>query len=217
MSGDGDAAVVDQTVDARGATDFLIAHGGPFYELQAWLHLLHRHNLAAGRRAVLFAAIAWLPLALLSLIGGTALGDFEQRPFLLDFGAYARFILAVAIFVPMEPMAERRLRRLTSHFVEAGLILQVQLPAAAAALLKALRRRDSRIAEIVALLVAYAASYGIVMTDLDGTDVLARHHAGRRAPPVARRLVVPSGEPTSLLVSACPLDLALHCLVAAAA
>jgi hypothetical protein len=161
----GDAAVVDQPV-VRSATDFLIAHGGPFYELQARLHLLHRHNLAAGRRAVLFAAIAWLPLALLSLIGGTALGDFEQRPFLLDFGAYARFILAVAIFVLMEPMAERRLRRLTSQFVESGLILPAQLPAAAAALLKAVRLRDSRIAEIVVLLVAYAISYWIVMTDL---------------------------------------------------
>jgi hypothetical protein len=43
--------------------DFLIAHGGPFYELQRQLKLLHRDTLAAGKRAALFAAIAWLPLA----------------------------------------------------------------------------------------------------------------------------------------------------------
>jgi hypothetical protein len=156
-------AAIGQTADA---SDFLIAHGGPFYELQSRLRLLHRHNLAAGRRAVLFAAIAWLPLLLLSFVQGTALGDFEQWPFLLDFGAYARFVLAVMIFVLMEPMAERRLRRLVSHFVDSGLVLQAQLPAAAAALLKALQRRDSRVAEIVALLAAYAASYGIVTADL---------------------------------------------------
>jgi hypothetical protein len=103
----------------------------------------------------LFIAVAWLPLALLSLVQGTAVGSFEERPFLLDFSAYARFLLAVGIFVLMEPIAEQRLRRLTSHFVESGLVPQAQLPAAAAALLKTLQRRDSRTAEIVALVVAY--------------------------------------------------------------
>jgi hypothetical protein len=62
----------------------------------------------------------------------------------------------------MEPMAEQRLRRLVSHFVESGLVLQTQLPTAAAALLKALQRRDSRTAEIVALVVAYVLSYLMV-------------------------------------------------------
>jgi hypothetical protein len=154
--------VTHQTAKADGIADFLIAHGGPFYELQARLNLLHRHNLAAGRRALLFGAIAWLPLAFLSLIQGTALGGFDQHPFLLDFSAYARFLLAVGIFVLMEPIAEQRLRRLVSHFVDSGLVLQAQLPAAATALLKALQRRDSRTAEIVALVVAYALSYAMI-------------------------------------------------------
>jgi hypothetical protein len=154
--------VTRQTARADGAADFLIAHGGPFYELQSRLNLLHQHNLAAGRRAALFAAMAWLPLALLSLVQGTAIGSFEELTFLLDFSAYARFLLAVAIFVLMEPMAEQRLRRLVSHFVESGLVLQTQLPTAAATLLKALQRRDSRTAEIVALVVAYALSYLMV-------------------------------------------------------
>ena len=150
-----------------GPADFLIAHGGPFYELQLQLKLLHRHTLAAGKRAVLFAAIAWLPLALLSLIQGAAIGDFDQHPFLLDFSAYARFLLAVVIFVLMEPIAEQRLRVLASYFLESGLVPQAQLPAATKALLKALQRRDSGTAELVALLVAYALSYVMVMTNRD--------------------------------------------------
>jgi hypothetical protein len=81
--------VTHQAAKASEPADFLIAHGGPFYELQSRLNLLHRHNLAAGRRAALLAAIAWLPLALLSLVQGTAIGAFEERPFLLDFSAYA--------------------------------------------------------------------------------------------------------------------------------
>jgi hypothetical protein len=116
-------AVTEETARASEAADFLIAHGGPFYELQSRLNLLHRHNLAAGRRAALFAAVAWLPLALLSLVQGTAIGNVEERPFLLDFSAYARFLLAVVIFVLMESIAEQRLRRLVSQFVESGLVL----------------------------------------------------------------------------------------------
>jgi hypothetical protein len=155
-------AVTEQTSNAGDATDFLIARGGPFYEVQSRLNLLHRHNLAAGRRAALYAAIAWLPLALLSFVQGTAIGEFEERPFLLDFSAYTRFLLAVVIFVLMEPLAERRLQRLASYFVESGLVTRQQLPAAAAAFVKALQRRDSRTAELVALVIAYALSYAMI-------------------------------------------------------
>jgi hypothetical protein len=156
--------VTGQAAKASEPADFLIARGGPFYELQSRLNLLHRHNLAAGRRALLFAAIAWLPLALLSLVQGTAIGAFEERPFLLDFTAYARYLLAVTVFILMEPIAEQRLRRLAAHFVESGLVPQTQLPAAAAALLQALQRRDSRTAELVALVAAYALAYAMVRT-----------------------------------------------------
>lgn len=155
-----------QADQAPAPDDFLIARGGPFYELQARLRLLHEHNLAAGRRALLFAAVAWLTLALLSLAQGTALGTIDQRPFLLDFSAYARFLLAIAVFVLMEPIAERRLRQLIEHFVDSGLIAQRQLPAAARALVVALERRNSRLAEIVALGVAYLLSFAVVTANL---------------------------------------------------
>lgn len=148
--------------------DFLIARGGPFYDLQVRLKLLHRHNLAAGRRALVFTAVAWLPLALLCLLGGTALGSIEERPFLLDFSAYARFILAIAVFVLMEPIAEARLRQLVDHFVKSGVLPRDQQPAAAAAMVTALRRRDSRVAEIVALVVAYALAIAVVAIALAG-------------------------------------------------
>src|SRR4051794_24037299 len=111
--------------------DFLIAHGGPFYELQLQLRLLHRHTLAAGRRAAVFAGIAWLPLLLLSLAAGTAFGESDQHPLLLDFSAYARFVLAVSIFVLMEPMAETRLRAPAAQFIDSGLVQQAQRPLAA--------------------------------------------------------------------------------------
>ncbi len=39
--------------------EFLASHGGPFYELQRRLHLLHEHALKSGQRAVIFVGLAW--------------------------------------------------------------------------------------------------------------------------------------------------------------
>ncbi|MFZ1428704.1 MAG: hypothetical protein WAS21_18270 [Geminicoccaceae bacterium] len=59
------------------APEFLIAHGGPFYELQARLGLLHQDALNAGRRALIAVALAWgVPLfwfLLLLAVGATQL------------------------------------------------------------------------------------------------------------------------------------------------
>jgi hypothetical protein len=39
---------------------FLIARGGPFWELQRRLGLLHERASHGGRRAALFVGIAWV-------------------------------------------------------------------------------------------------------------------------------------------------------------
>jgi hypothetical protein len=91
---------------------FLIARGGPFFELQRQLGLLHERALHAGRRAMLFVAIAWGVPLLLSLLAGRGLGPAAAHPFLLDPGTWARFLVAIAVFVLMEGMVEQRLRLL---------------------------------------------------------------------------------------------------------
>ena len=45
--------------DAREIGDFLIARGGPFYELQQRLGLLRENAFRAAPRAVLFVFLAW--------------------------------------------------------------------------------------------------------------------------------------------------------------
>ena len=53
---------------------FLIAHGGPFYDLQQRLGLLHERALNAGRRAALLVGIAWGVPLVLSAFSGHAVG-----------------------------------------------------------------------------------------------------------------------------------------------
>jgi hypothetical protein len=90
--------------------EFLIARGGPFYELQQRLGLLREEALHAGRRAAILVGLAWGVPLVLSAFSGHAIGPGATRPFLLDLGACARFFLAIGIFVLMERMVEERLR-----------------------------------------------------------------------------------------------------------
>jgi len=96
-----------------------------------------------------------VPLVL-SAFSGHAVGGVATRPFLLDLGAWARFFIAIGIFVLMERLIEARLRAHLRQFVRAPLIAPDAQPAAAEAVTRALRRRDLRIAELVCVAAAYA-------------------------------------------------------------
>jgi hypothetical protein len=144
--------------DAYQIGDFRIARGGPYYDLQQRLRLLHEQALHAGRRAVILVGLAWGVPLVLSGIAGQAIGAVATRPFLLDLGAWARFFLAIAIFVLMERLVEERLRVHLRQFASAPLLAPAAMPAAAEAVVRALRRRDARLAELVCVVAAYAAT-----------------------------------------------------------
>ncbi|NJO23910.1 MAG: hypothetical protein HC868_14525 [Sphingomonadales bacterium] len=149
---------------------FLIARGGPFYELQQRLGLLHENALQTGKRALLAVGLAWgIPLVL-SLATGHAWGPVVTRPFLLDPGAWARFLLAVAIFVLMEGMVEERLRGLLRQLVRAPLVAPASMAAGAAAVIRAIDQRDNAVAEAVILVLAVLISVSAAMTHLRAPD-----------------------------------------------
>jgi hypothetical protein len=165
------AAAADLADDrSRGIDEFLIAHGGPFYDLQERLGLLHERALNAGRRAAILVDLAWGVPLLLSAFLGHAIGPAAARPFLLDLGAWARFFVAIAIFVLMERLVEERLRAHLRQFVRAPLIAPGSQPAAAEAVVRALRRRDLRLAELACVVAAYAITLGGVALFLNSAE-----------------------------------------------
>ncbi len=136
--------------------EFLLARGGPFYELQGRLGLLREDALRAPSRAVLFVGLAWGVPLVLSIIAGNALGPYDQLPFLLDPWPWSRFFIAVGLLVLMERHAEERLRLHLHQFTRAPLLAPASFGPAATAVNRALRRRDSGVAELVCLALAVA-------------------------------------------------------------
>jgi hypothetical protein len=149
------------TAEEKKAREFKLAHGGPFYELQRRLGLLREDAFRAGSRALLFVALAWGVPLVLSIVAGNAFGSSEDHPYLLDLAVWARFFIAVGLFLFMEKRLEKQLQIYLVQFVRAPLLAPGALGTAAIAVTRALKRRDSKAAESTCLL--FAALLSVVL------------------------------------------------------
>lgn len=104
---------------------FSLEAGGPFYRLQVALGFF---KPSASRRAVLSTLLTWFPLLVLSAAQGMATGDAVRVPFLKDFAAYARFLVAIPLLIVAEALIGREMAAVVAHFGRSGLVLTV-LPA----------------------------------------------------------------------------------------
>lgn len=139
-------------------TKFSLVSGGPFYRLQQRLGLLGPDLLPPVRTAFIFVALAWLPLLLLSAAQGAAWNEsLGGEAFLLDYGAYARFIVAIVALVLMEGVAERHIGTIVRQFFDADLLTPEDRPRFVQALRRADRRSSSARAEAILLVLAYVA------------------------------------------------------------
>ncbi len=145
---------------------------------------MQKRALNSGRRAAIAVALAWGVPLLLSLAAGTAWGPAASRPFLLDAGVWARYAVAIAIFILMERTVEERLRLMLRRIATTPLVAPAELPAAAAAVERALRRRDSASAELCCVVLGYAITIGAATMLLVERSTLG----------VARRLSTRTGE-----------------------
>ena len=131
---------------------------GPFYRLQRRLGLLSDSDVAAGRRGLLFAALAWVPALLLGAIQGDALNEHHEQAILFDFNVYA-FAIAIVAFVVMEQTSDKRMIWLVGEFTARGIVPESSREAFARLRRTMERRTGSWSAECAILVGAYALAY----------------------------------------------------------
>jgi len=146
------------TREQKRIDEFLVAHGGPFYELQRLSGLLREDALHAVSRALLFVGLAWAVPLILSFISGHAFGSSVDKPYLLDAAVWARFFIAVGLFVLMEKPVEERLNVHLVQFAHVPLLAAGSFETAAGVVVRALRRRDAYLAETMCLTIAILAT-----------------------------------------------------------
>jgi hypothetical protein len=135
--------------------DFSLVLGGPLFQLYRRMHLSGRALELLRRRVIVITLFAWLPLLLLSVLEGHALGGALKIPFLYDIEANARFLVALPVLIIAELVVQRRISPLVRKFVERRIVVTEDLPRFDAAVNSALRARNSIAMEATLLALVY--------------------------------------------------------------
>ena len=135
--------------------DFSLVLGGPLYQLFRRSHLSGAALELLHRRILFIPIFAWLPLLLLSLIGGHALGRAVKVPFLYDIEAHARFLVALPALIAAELIVHLRMRPAVPKFVERNIVVPEEMPKLHAAIDSAMQLRNSISLEVVSLVLVY--------------------------------------------------------------
>jgi len=147
--------------------EFRIARGGPFYALQTQMGLIRENALHSRTRALLLVCLTWGVPFLLSVAESTAFGSPAEMPFLLALDVWARYFVAVGLFIMMEWQVDDSLQTKLEQFVRVPLITSDSIKPAAEAVTAALKQRDSRVAEASCLAIAALISYASLVHTID--------------------------------------------------
>jgi hypothetical protein len=134
--------------------------GGPLYRIEKRIGLNKSRKHEIIRRALLSILFTWVPLLFLCVAQGTAFGHGLTMPFLKDFGAYSRFLVAIPMLLAAETILGPRIAEAAEYFVKSGVVGQKDFSRFDDAVRKGLLLRDSFIAEVVIAILAYAITIG---------------------------------------------------------
>jgi hypothetical protein len=149
------------TTSMPGSLDFSLVLGGPLFQLFRRTHLSGDALELLRRRILVITTITWLPLLLLSVIEGHALGGSVTISFLRDIEAHVRFLIALPVLVGAELVVHIRLGSAVRRFVERNIVVAEDRPKFDAAVKSARRVRDSVAVEMGLLILAYTVGIWI--------------------------------------------------------
>jgi hypothetical protein len=150
-----------KTTSTPGPLDFSLVLGGPLYQLFRRAHLSGDTLELLRRRTLAITIFTWLPLLLLSVIEGHALGGSIKISFLRDVEAHVRFLIALPVLLGAELVVHIRLGSVVRRFVEREIVVAEDRPKFDAAVKSARRIRDSVAVEMGLLILAYTAGVWI--------------------------------------------------------
>lgn len=155
--------------------DFSLVLGGPLYQLLMRARLEDSALGHLRQRIVVITLFAWLPLFLLSLLDGKALGGV-RIPFLYDIEMQLRFLLALPLLIVAELMVHKRIRTIVQQFLDRGIIPEELLPRFGAIIDSAMRLRNSVAIEVAILLFVFVVGH-FVWSAMSGMEKAVQESA----------------------------------------
>ncbi len=131
-----------QTSDAD-SPEFSLVGSDPLLRVQRLIGLAPRKGLGVGRRALILAAVTWLPIAIWALFNGRAIAGTVDEPLLNHFGIHVRALLAIPLLILADGVSHGVTTRLIPQFLRAGLVRDSELEK-----FRAILRSTSRLREL---------------------------------------------------------------------
>lgn len=113
--------------------------------------------------------IAWLPLVLLSAFDGELWRSATGTPFLRDYSAHIRLLVALPLFLVAGRVAEARIRPTLQQFLARQLVPPQSMERFKASVASAFRFGDSMLADVIIITLIYSVDLFIVRR----TDIAA--------------------------------------------
>ena len=161
-----ESASTDEVVEANeirsaqgsssGPPIFLLFEEGSFFGLEKSAVRKWFDRFPLWQQIVMLVSVTWLPLAILASFQHVALGPTQPRSFLKDFGMYARFLVALPIFLVTPTKCRQTFQQIAQHFWSSGLVREADRERFLAILTSTMRLRYVWIADWAWLALAYA-------------------------------------------------------------
>jgi hypothetical protein len=145
----------------RNTPEFSIVAGGPLFQFLRRVEPSGDKLKSLRRGIIIIPILVWLPLLVLSAVGGRLFGGSVAVPFLTDLEVHIRFLLALPMLLIAELAVEQRLRAVPQEFLEENLIPENAIMRLVAAIKSTSRLCTSVLAEV--LLIAFVYGIGILV------------------------------------------------------
>lgn len=134
------------TINSPGAHSehetFSLVDGDVLARVMARLGLMSPRQPRLARRAILFALVAWLPVAIWAIIHKTALAGTVDEPLFEHFGIHVRGLIAIPLLVIAEASVRKTMPPMLGYFCTSGLVTQADEARFASILTDVRRVRD---------------------------------------------------------------------------
>jgi hypothetical protein len=144
-------------------SDFSLVLGGPLYQMLLRAGLIRPSMELLRRRIAAAMLITWLPLVVLTVIGGGFVSGVSV-PFVYDLDVHARFLLALPMLIGSEVIVHRRMRAVVEQFRERDLVVPEQQGSFDAIVAGAMRLRNSALIEALMAALAFTVAYWLWRT-----------------------------------------------------
>jgi hypothetical protein len=150
---------MNHSIDKKQLDDFSLVLGGPLFQLFMRTRLTTDTLDLVKRRVIVFSLFTWLPLLLLSVLAGEAVGGAIKVPFIYDVDVHVRFLAALPLLLVAELVVHQRGRLIVRQFIERGIVPARSLPEFEAIIGSAMRLRNSVVIEVFLIVLVWTVMH----------------------------------------------------------